>query len=130
MINVLGVVIMCRSRRRKQPDVSVFCLGVFCQIPPTLQSLLSALTIFTLCVFSDVFLHASLLPVSHPHFQIFIAAFVFSFWHLRAKEEDDITKSGMGRERMKKRRRVMIKEDKKDDSEDIRRERTTLTIKN
>jgi len=130
MINVLGVMIMCHIRRRKQPDVSAFCLGVFCQIPAVLQALLSALTSFTLCVFSDVFLHASLLPLSHPHFQIFIAAFVFCFCHLGAKEEDDITKRRKGRGRIKKRCRAMTLGGQKDDSEDIRRQRTTLTINN
>jgi hypothetical protein len=107
-----------------------FCLGVFCQIPPVLQALLSALTSFTLCVSSDVFLHASLLLLSHPHFQIYIAAFVFSFFHLDSKEEDDVTKRRKERGRMKKRCRAMTLGGQKDDSGDIRRQRTTLTIKN
>jgi hypothetical protein len=81
-------------------------------------------------VFSGVFLHASLLPIFHPHIQIFIAAFVFSFCHLGAKEEDDITKRRKGRGRMKKMCRAMTLGVQKDDSEDIRRQRTTLTINN
>jgi hypothetical protein len=81
-------------------------------------------------VFSDVFLHASLLPLSYPYFQIFIAAFVFSFCHLGTKGEDDVTKRRMGRGRIKKRCRVMTLGGQKDDREDIRSERTTLTIKN
>jgi len=81
-------------------------------------------------VFSDVFLHSSWLPLSHPLFQIFIVASVFSFCHLGAKEEDDVTKRRMGRRRMKKRCRVVTLGGQKDDREDIRSERTTLTIKN
>jgi hypothetical protein len=80
-------------------------------------------------VFSEYFLHASLLPLSQTHFQIFIAAVVFSCCHLGAKEEDDLTKRRMGRGRMTKRCRVMTL-GQKDDNEDIRRERTTLTIRN